>query len=165
VQRQIGPQIGDGEPVARTVVRIEPRGRLTLPDGFRSRFESGHALARLDEPGRLVLLPWDPDGLLAERRYAQLVSTDPIDDDVLERLIELTDRHERLRIEAVGRVALQATTLFHLGMDLGSRKNPASVYAREVVLWRLPSRLEVWSRRYRATRLRVSPDEPDVPVE
>jgi hypothetical protein len=74
------------------------------------------------------------------------------DDDALDELLDVADRHDRLHVDADGRIQLNKVTLFHLGVELGRATQPSPDRERAVLVWVVPSAAEVWSRDYRKIR-------------
>jgi hypothetical protein len=154
--RPPGWPLGDGK-VRQAVEAIDRYGRLKLPDDFRTDIPTDLLALHLDA-GRVRLLPWEPTGARADADYLQLAEG-YVTSEVLEQMVSLSDRHQRLTMMSDGRVIIPKPVQFHLGLDLGSRQHPTPRHARELLVWRFPEWLELWTRGYRRRRHRTEDAE------
>lgn len=141
-------------PLAQQVVEIDQRGRLRIPASFveatswlSAKGALGEALMVLDEPGRIVLLPWETEGARVVKRRLELIELAEHDDGAAEDLRLLEDRYKRLQIPKKDlRLTLTDEIMAHLGIM------PTKAKAIAYVL-RTRDRIEIWSAKYRDDRL------------
>jgi len=133
-----------------TVVEtVDPKGRLQIPEDFRQTLGTA-LLGQMIESGRLRLSSWKPRGPLVEKEYRDLAERTELHDDDLDRMADIAHAFQRLTLSD-GRVHLPRPIQVHLEVRLGLR---TSLRARELVVVRFPSWVEVWSRRHAGRRLR-----------
>lgn len=111
------------QPVAQEVVPLGARGRIVIPAQVAAGIAwlehrpggECHALAVFDEPGSIVLHPWDD---VAERVIAKRQKL--LEDSDFEALRLLEDRFHRIPISADLRITLTLTDVVHLGLSYKS---------------------------------------------
>lgn len=141
-------------PLAQQAAEIDERGRLRIPASFieatiwlSAKGASGEALMVLDEPGRIILLPWETEGARVVKRRLELIDLAEHDDSASEDLRLLEDRYKRLQIHKKDlRPTLTNEIKAHLGIV--PFKAEAVVY-----VLRTKNGLEIWSAKYRDDRL------------
>lgn len=142
-------------PVHREVLRIDTRGRMTVPADVWERVTWLHpdeptlTLLVCHEPGRVKFLPWKPYGQRVLERRRELLSQEQTP-DILEAIIELEDRYLRQSMETSGRVNLSEMALTHLEI-----RNDLPTYA---ILMCLSDFFEIWSKTYRRARQKAALD-------
>jgi DNA-binding transcriptional regulator/RsmH inhibitor MraZ len=142
-------RIGGGDPVRHVVTTVDPKGRLQIPEDFRPSLGT-ELLGHLIESGRLRLSSWEPRGPQVDKEYRDIAARAEIHDEDLDRMADLAQAFQRLTLSD-GRVGLPRPVQVHLEVRLGLR---TSLRARELVVVRFPSWVEVWSRRHAGQRLR-----------
>lgn len=103
------------------------------------------ALAVLDEPERVKLLPWNSSVERVLQRRRVLIGKAEGDPEVLESLRLIEDRYKRIRIPVTGRPNLPPEVVLHLGLK------PS--LTGWVYLWRVRDALELNSINYRFEHL------------
>lgn len=143
-------------PITQEVADIDERRRLRFPASFvtavswlSGKEASKEALMVLDEPGRIVLLPWEIEGARIVKRRLELIEMAEHDDSALEDLRLLEDRYKRIQKLSKKdlRLTLTDEIMFHLGI-MPTKKVKAYVY-----ILRIKDRLEIWSAKYRDDQL------------
>lgn len=145
-------------PVSQVVVEIDERSRIRIPSYISTGISwlddqefPVDALAVLNEPGQIILLPWDresPD-LLARRK--ELIEEASESSHAAEVLWAFEDRYKRLPIPKDLRPTLGIEALLHLGLPLSTRTH--------VYLLRLLESLEIMSVQFRNNRRHRHTDE------
>jgi hypothetical protein len=136
-------------PVLQEARLVQSRRRFSVPARLLAGLpgiddsSSGRFLLVLEEPGRLRLLPWSPDGEEALERRRRIAAGDVEAAGTLDALRAWDDRYRRLRIDG-GRIDLPLAVVAHLDSRF-------RVYGVHVV--RYPNGLEIWSAAYRTRRL------------
>jgi hypothetical protein len=137
-------RIGGGVPVQHEVETVDPKGRLRVPEEFRPTL-GADLLGWLIESGRLRIVARKPRGPEIEAEYLTLAERPSLREVDLDRRADLAHAYQHLTLND-GR-PIQS----HLDLQLGHR---TPLRARELIVVRFPSWVEVWSRRHAARRLR-----------
>jgi DNA-binding transcriptional regulator/RsmH inhibitor MraZ len=106
------------------------------------------ALAVFNDPGQLLLLPWDPDGeqrVVARRR--ELTEAAAEDPEAIAALQALENRYERIVIDKEFRITCSSEFLQHLGTRRG--------ISSQVYVVRVQDRIEVLSTNFRDQQLKA----------
>jgi hypothetical protein len=138
--------------VTQEIAEIDGKGRFHLLPRWTKRTNwppfpaagNFEALMVLTEPGRLSLMPWEPEGSRAMERYRQLSASE--DGPDLEALRILQDRYRRLVVPNERRPYLGDAALQHLGLPT-RRGRPSNVYVAI-----LPDRIDLLGPSYRDGR-------------
>ena len=130
---------------------LGPRGRLNLTNrwlqmtGWKrpAGVSEWVLLVVFRLPGRLSLLPWDPDGPRVEMRYKELAAADPPDEEGMRRIV---DRYNRLPVPIDRRCSLGEPALTHLGLVGSTQEHPVWIAA-------FPNRIDILAPRLRDAEL------------
>jgi hypothetical protein len=120
--RRLDPESRE-QPVAQDVVPLGARGRIVIPAQVAAGIawlehrpgDECHALAIFDEPGSIILHPWDDvAGKVLAKRQRLIENSD------FEALRLLQDRFHRIPISADLRITLTLADVTHLGLHYQS---------------------------------------------
>lgn len=131
------------------VADVDDRGRLTIPLRLLEDFPgidargAGQVLIETLVPGAAVLRDWSTSGEEVLKRRRALVSEPTGENADLVRALD--DAFRRGRLDAGGRLTLPPPVVGHLS---------GSFRVRGLFVVRHPDRLDLWSRNYRAARLK-----------
>ncbi len=149
------------DPVLVEVCEIDERGRVRLPPRITSGVEwfegrKFDCLMVLDEPGRVILLPWKPYGDEVVEKRREIIEELSKDSTEREFLSALTCRYHRISIPSDSRPYVGSFVLLHLGF-------PEGISSRAYLI-QFPDSIEIVSREFylKACRKFLS-QFPDLP--
>ncbi len=130
---------------------MDPRRRIHFPAGLTRGldwFENASevsSLMKLEEPGRISLLPLKENAAAVAAKRKELLDRLP-DREVEKSLLILDDRYRELRVDSEHRATIPESAAVHL-CDAGG-------FDKYLYVVRLASRLELWSAAYRNEQIR-----------
>lgn len=136
-------------PVVQEAVRVDERGRFTVPTRVRSHVawldteKAREGLAILVEPGRMKVIASDA-GEIVISRMKDLSDQSEGDAETTEEYRLVLETYERLRVDADGRTHLSPNALAHLW--------PSEAVQEFLYVLGYRNRLEIWSTSFRLRR-------------
>ena len=133
--------------VLQEIAKLDERGRIRIStkslgtlDWLSKESSPTEALAVLEQPGQILLLPWESEYPKIQARKDELLEA-KTSADTLEALALIEDRYKKLTIPSDLRPSLSQEMLLHLGM-LGTDQS-------YIYILRIDQRIELHSKSFR----------------